>query len=93
MTAASSGFNIDHAASLLIRTHGRDAGTEARRKADQRMLGGDAYGMLAWHLVAKVIEDRADGARHQRYIIPIDPEDIGSAVRFFASSKLGKGQS
>jgi hypothetical protein len=40
------------------------------------MLGGDAYGMLAWHLVAKVIEDRADGARHQRHIIPIDPEDI-----------------
>jgi hypothetical protein len=59
MADSSSGFDIGHAASLLIRTYGRDAGTEARRNADQRMLGGDAYGMLAWHLIAKAIDERA----------------------------------
>jgi hypothetical protein len=59
MTGSPSGFDIDHAAGLLVRIYGRDAETKARKNADQRMLEGDAYGMLAWHLVAKAIEERA----------------------------------
>ena len=63
MTDMPSGFDIDHAASLLVCMHGRNAGNEARKKADLRMLGGDTYGMLAWHLVAKAIEERDRGLK------------------------------
>ena len=58
MTAAPSGFDIDHAASFFVRMYGDDAAIEARKLADLSMLGGDSYRMLAWHLVGKAIEDR-----------------------------------
>ena len=32
---------------------------ERALRLTSRMLDGDAYGMLAWHLVAKAIEERA----------------------------------
>jgi hypothetical protein len=51
-------FDVTKAATLLVRLHGNHAREVARKRADTRMICGDANGMQAWSLVIKALDDQ-----------------------------------
>ena len=51
-------FDAAKAATLLVSLHGNHAREVARKRADTRMICGDANGMQAWALVIKVLDDQ-----------------------------------
>jgi hypothetical protein len=59
-------FDAAKAASLLMRLHGKEAGEVARKRADTRMICGDADGMQAWALVIKALDDQVGSAGTKR---------------------------
>jgi hypothetical protein len=58
-------LDICQAARTLLKLHGSDADAVAMSRADLRMLCGDRYGMLAWSLIGKRVQELRSEAREE----------------------------
>ncbi len=61
------GFDVDQNAAEMMRLHGEEAESQARRRADQMLLTWDVDGFQAWTRVVDAIRDLRCGSLMDNY--------------------------